>query len=191
MKTKVCKECGLEKSVDLFRTHHHRCKACNAELAKLYRKRIKDNETEEEKELRTTNHREYYRERMSDPAIREKKTKQNQERYIKNPKLHMLHRAKQRAKKKGLEFSITLDDIEVPELCPVFKIPMIAGGDSFNSPSLDRIDSSKGYTKDNIMVISYRANTLKNDATFEEIKMLFEFYNKLNEDTELHTHYKH
>lgn len=38
-----------------------------------------------------------------------------------------------------------------------------------NWPSLDRWDSSKGYVPGNVFVISYRANTLKNSATYEEI----------------------
>jgi hypothetical protein len=40
------------------------------------------------------------------------------------------------------------------------------------SPSIDRVDSSKGYTKDNIQVISHRANNLKNNATLEELRKL-------------------
>ena len=38
-----------------------------------------------------------------------------------------------------------------------------------NWPSLDRWDSAKGYVPGNVFVISYRANTLKNSATYEEI----------------------
>lgn len=38
-----------------------------------------------------------------------------------------------------------------------------------NWPSLDRWDSTKGYVPGNVFVISYRANTLKNAATYEEI----------------------
>ena len=51
-----------------------------------------------------------------------------------------------------------------------------------NSPSLDRIDSSKGYTPDNVWVISRRANIIKHDATLEELllisKNLGEYLNK-------------
>ena len=37
----------------------------------------------------------------------------------------MLERAKERATRSGLEFSLTPDDTEVPEVCPVLGIPII------------------------------------------------------------------
>jgi hypothetical protein len=73
--------------------------------------------------------------------------------------------AKSRATGKNREFSIELEDICIPPICPVFLTPMI-------SPSIDRIDSSKGYIKGNIRVISRRANILKNNATVEEMRMV-------------------
>ena len=81
-------------------------------------------------------------------------------------------RAKFRAKQKGREFNITKEDIVIPDICPLLGTPM-------ESPSLDRIDSSKGYIKDNVWVISNRANTLKNDATLTELKTLVENLEKL------------
>lgn len=87
----------------------------------------------------------------------------------------MLSGAKSRAKKKGLEFSLTKDDIEIPETCPIFGIPIKRNdGSGFhnNSPSLDRIDNNLGYTKDNVRVISNRANLLKCDASLEELELL-------------------
>lgn len=80
----------------------------------------------------------------------------------------MFNAAKSRANKKGLEFTIKESDIQIPEICPVFNVPMVGK----YSPSLDRIDPSKGYTPDNVQVISSRANTLKNNASVEEIKEL-------------------
>lgn len=73
--------------------------------------------------------------------------------------------AKARAITKAREFNIELSDIRIPELCPVCHTPMV-------SPSLDRIDSTKGYVKGNVRVISKRANQLKNNATVQEMEMV-------------------
>jgi hypothetical protein len=73
--------------------------------------------------------------------------------------------AKSRAKEKGREFKIELTDIVIPAVCPVLGVPM-------ERPSLDRIDSSKGYVKGNVRVISHRANMLKNNATIEELELV-------------------
>ncbi len=83
----------------------------------------------------------------------------------------MLNRSKSRAKKKGFEHNITIDDILIPDKCPLLGIPLIKGENSVhaNSPTLDRIDSTKGYVKGNVWVISYKANTIKSDATPEEL----------------------
>ncbi|KZR84453.1 hypothetical protein MITS9509_02606 [Synechococcus sp. MIT S9509] len=37
-----------------------------------------------------------------------------------------------------------------------------------NAPSLDRLDSNKGYTKENTVVISYKANVLKKAGKAQE-----------------------
>jgi DNA-directed RNA polymerase subunit RPC12/RpoP len=91
------------------------------------------------------------------------------------PEVRMYRRAKSRAKSKGLEFSITKEDIVIPATCPILKCPLVVhkgqSGAFPDSPSLDRIDSSKGYTPDNIWVISQRANAMKSNATQEELKL--------------------
>lgn len=80
--------------------------------------------------------------------------------------------AQQRAEKRGLEFNIEESDIIIPEICPLLNIPIEFGTkDNYdNSPSLDRIDNTKGYIKGNIWVISKKANTMKNSATLEELQ---------------------
>lgn len=98
---------------------------------------------------------------------------------VNHPERVMWRRAKERARKKKLDFNIEESDIIIPEVCPVYGMPLvIADGKGKknwappNSPSLDRIDSSKGYVKGNVWVISWRANHIKNDATLEELEKL-------------------
>lgn len=92
--------------------------------------------------------------------------------YLKsNPLKVLLYAAKTRAKKSGLEFDIEESDISVPDTCPILNIPLIKGTGKVteNSPSIDRIDSSKGYVKGNIHVISFKANTMKSNASVEDL----------------------
>ena len=96
----------------------------------------------------------------------------------KNPEKYILQNAKARAKKKGWDFNLKEEDILIPERCPVLGIPLelvAAKGTRDNKPSLDRIDSSKGYIKGNVQVISWRANHLKTDGTLEEFEKLVRF----------------
>ena len=92
----------------------------------------------------------------------------------KGRKYSMWQAAKLRAKKKDLEFSITVDDIEFPEFCPLlgYKILIEEFGIRHDSPSIDRKDPKKGYTKENIWIISTRANILKHNASLEELELL-------------------
>lgn len=85
--------------------------------------------------------------------------------------------AKTRAKKKNLPFTITLKDIFIPPYCPILGIPLLCCGPlSDYSPSLDRIIPKYGYIKNNIIVVSLRANRIKSDATIDELKKIYEFY---------------
>ena len=90
-----------------------------------------------------------------------------------DPRGYLLGRARTRCEQSGMDFTITKEDIIVPDLCPLLGIPIIPKAkDRHHSPSLDRKDSSKGYTPDNIWVISTRANTLKNSAHSDELLLL-------------------
>lgn len=84
--------------------------------------------------------------------------------------------AKVRAKRRGLEFTLRIEDIAIPTRCPVLGIEIvIEAGKSVQSgaPSLDRIDNSLGYTPANVRVISHRANALKHDASREEVALIY------------------
>lgn len=68
---------------------------------------------------------------------------------------------------------ITFGDIEWPSVCPILGIELdyyVAGKE--NSAEFDRIDSTKGYIKGNVWVISRRANRVKNDGTAEEHRLV-------------------
>lgn len=80
------------------------------------------------------------------------------------------YRAKRRAKENGRAFDIAVEDIYVPPVCPVFLVPFEEN--TPHSASLDRVDSSKGYVKGNVQVLSTRANVLKNNATLSELERL-------------------
>ena len=80
--------------------------------------------------------------------------------------------AKATAKKKNLEFNIGLEDIILPEFCKYLgtKLTNIQGqGAVWSNYSIDRIDSTKGYIKGNVEIISRKANSMKNMATEEEL----------------------
>ena len=102
-----------------------------------------------------------------------------------NPEVHMYSAAKKRSRDRGLEFNICKEDIVIPKICPILQVEFKVGTkrDYRYSPSLDRIDNAKGYTKGNIQVISSLANTMKNSATKEEL-LLFSKYmiNRYNDD---------
>ncbi len=90
------------------------------------------------------------------------------------PEWKMHQRAKMRSKERGLEFDLQVTDIVIPDVCPILgiKLNMNSGksGAYRNSPSLDRIDNSRGYTKDNIQVISQQANAMKHTASVSELR---------------------
>lgn len=94
-----------------------------------------------------------------------------------NPERTLYNYAKRRAKVNGIEFSITLEDIVIPEVCPYLGIPIQfnesgTAATRSHSPSLDRIDPNLGYIVGNVVVVSHRGNLLKNDATIEELEMI-------------------
>lgn len=90
-----------------------------------------------------------------------------------SPAVRMYRRAKGRAAEKGLEFTIQKEDVVIPDTCSILGIALKAhsgrSGGEKNSPALDRIDNSKGYTKENIQVISHLANVMKASASPEEL----------------------
>lgn len=89
----------------------------------------------------------------------------------------MTDSARDRAKRAGLACDLTVE--EVHNLCfyrcPVLGVELVYGGSGTTkrrnryAASLDRIDNDGGYTVDNVQVISWQANKMKQDASPDEL----------------------
>jgi len=106
---------------------------------------------------------------------REKKNLYDKERYSEKRESYLFNGAKWRAKKSGIVFSIDKSDVFIPDTCPYLGVPItceVGKGKVNTNPSIDRIDSTKGYIKENVQVISFIANRMKNNAS-EELLIAF------------------
>ena len=74
-----------------------------------------------------------------------------------------------------MAFNIEIEDVIIPEECPVLGIPLKVLSGSDNSPTLDRVDNRLGYIRGNVAVISHRANTIKNSASIEELEKVIKY----------------
>lgn len=95
----------------------------------------------------------------------------NHRRRSRHPEKTQWESAKLRAELEGIPFTITPDDITTPDVCPALGVVLRrnAHNRADSSPSLDRVIPGLGYVPGNIRVISYRANTIKNNGTFSEL----------------------
>jgi hypothetical protein len=151
-----CPNCGKTWTIwtQIFQPEncrfYHFCKDCQKDLTPWQRKKIKMEKV---------------------PGFREQYLKGKREEFIRSYVKHMVRHAEIRAARKGIEFNITEEDIIIPEKCPLLEVPLEIGtkNDYEYSPSLDRKDNTKGYTKDNIWIISKKANSMKNSATTDEL----------------------
>jgi hypothetical protein len=161
---KKCRNCRIIKSIYEFHRNasskdglHTICKVCNNLKTSIW---VKEN---------------------LDKVVTNKKIRR------KDVRKSLLEAAQNRARTKSLPIDITLDDIIVPDVCPVLMIPLqksITGRANPNSPSLDRIIPQLGYVKGNIQVISNKANSMKNNATIEELIKFANWILKVKETNE-------
>lgn len=89
------------------------------------------------------------------------------------PEYRLWLNAKRRAQEKGVEFTIRVSDVRIPEKCPLLGVPLVLNGPlQSNSASVDEVVPGLGYIPQNFQIISWRANTIKSDATIEELETL-------------------
>lgn len=100
-----------------------------------------------------------------------------------DPRKSILARSKARAKRLSVDFNLTVDDIVIPKVCPVLGITLEIGAeDTDTSPSIDRIIPELGYLAGNIIIISNKANRIKNNATPEELLKVAAWSYKITTD---------
>ena len=180
--TSICtkvSELGIKKEYKKYDPEYKLCKTCNKTLHKSYFNRsnqTKDNLSYACKECLETGKRQYLENIKSTESRRKKRTLAK-----------ILSAAKIRAKKRGFDFDLDQQWIidNLPTKCPVLntEITFLNNiGTHGNSPSIDRIDNNKGYTKNNVHIISWRANHLKSDGNPDELYKLSTYQNNLNQE---------
>lgn len=180
--TKYCKKCDTTKSLELFGNDRSRpdgkyfyCKECVAAAMKPVRKRNNSKRTAYNKKYREDNRekyneyeRNYYKENSERLGTNAKKWRESY-----SGTFRMLHiQSKARAKKKGIPYE--LDDKILQfistlqgDKCALTDIPFELKSDGYRyrpfAPSIDRKDSSGGYTYDNIQIVCVIVNKAKNE----------------------------
>ena len=103
--------------------------------------------------------------------ILERKNMKNKEQ---NRNYKRFSQRRTQAKVDRIEFTISMNDLSYPVMCPLLGIPIHyhSSYSRDNWPSIDRIDNSKGYIPGNVWIISSRANRIKSDSNPGELMQI-------------------
>jgi len=175
---KTCKICKIQKPLDSFRKKkggkygkYNKCRQCCC-IEYEHQQNVLSNERKQQ--ILDNKKRRYH---FLTKEEKRKNLDKQKEYYMKYPEKILYKNARHRAKEENLEFDIQIDDIVIPEFCPILGIRLIRGSNKIcnNSPTLDRVDINKGYIKGNISVISNKANRLKNNGTSDEHRKIADY----------------
>lgn len=181
---KKCSKCGIEKPLELFvknktckNGRSNVCKDCQNKYSRKYKK--------------------------GNPAYLQKKRERYYKFEKENEKRNKIHRQevhslkircqylragmRDRARKKSLCFDKDFFTVEYlmkrlseNPYCQCCKTPLdigfkVDGKFHDNSPSMDRVDSTKGYIRGNVAILCWRCNKHKQDSTSSELRMIADF----------------
>src|ERR1700748_307410 len=178
MSTKICGGklgCGLEKSLYKFNIQLSKrdgysfyCSECCFNIG------LK-NRIEKKEELKT------YRKqfKINNPEIVKERKRRDREN---NRETCILNACKNTSREKNITFLLVKEDIIVPKFCPVYGIELknATGYQNDSSISIDRINNKIGYIKENIIIVSWKANRFKRDSSFKEMTLMYKNFNKNN-----------
>ena len=150
-KPHLCQDCGVTDPILFYTTAKSRCKKCTS-IQNL--RRLDAN-----------------------PAAKQLNKERAALWQRNNPIRYRWLQAKNRAARKDLEFSITESDIlslydKQNGLCAYTGLQLSLDCSEFDlqSASIDRVDSSKGYILDNVVLCCVVVNTMKNDLSTDQFK---------------------
>jgi hypothetical protein len=169
---KTCLKCNILKENTEFYNHFNVCKKCEIQRSREYKKAHPE-KIKEYKKRYAQKHKEQIR------AYRLKNKDRRKYRYSSLDKRFLKWQSG--AKYRNIGWEITLGDINrIPMICHYTKIPLVLELGKYNTISLDRLDSSKGYTKDNVVFCCSAINKMKMDLEF---KQFIEFCNLVSENS--------
>lgn len=151
----TCTICGCEKEISEFlqdkqasKGYRNQCKLCLRERYKLIWNKRREGYNEAMRKYRSTN---------------------------KGAIMTSITAAKQRSKKQGIPFDLDLEYVtnlfdKQKGLCAITGEVMVPKSKDRMSPSLDKINPSKGYVKGNVQWLTWKANMIKQDLNMEELR---------------------
>lgn len=144
----ICKSCKDDNPNNFYKDNKHKCKKCCIQYGV---NRYKNFSTDQRIDYK----------------------KYNSEWQYKNLFKYRLLSACNRAKRKGMEVTITIDSlnnlfIKQNGCCYYSGIPMEMNKASNYSMSIDRLDNSKWYTDDNVVLAASIVNTMKSTLSCVE-----------------------
>jgi transposase-like protein len=166
--TKVCTKCGIEKPLDMFNKSNHnssghspRCKQCDKEYREENKERAKEYSKlyrkEHEEELRLK--KKTYREENILLVLVDKRIKKSKELNLPySPRKELVEHVQNLYKKQNGK-------------CACCGVEMVVNDEysKDDSMTIDKLVKEDGYVVDNVNLICFACNTVKNDGNSEDI----------------------
>lgn len=163
VETKICARCKRELAFEMFNTRSNGkpdcyCKPCRPIIFHNWRMNNLDKERQRQKLYRRNNK----------VKVQEQRKEYNK-RWNARLKSRFI-RWQRGAGQRDIPFDLTLEQLEsMPLICYYTGETLTLEGNKWNTISLDRLDSSKGYTKDNVVYCCVFVNLMKHELSYDQL----------------------